>query len=88
MKTGRAGFRKAVRGAEENAFEMLVDLFDWLDGVEPQPTTEIVSFYDNSRKVKDIIERCQTEAKSSGVRCLTCLHPPWRSNLITIMGWL
>jgi len=43
MKIGRAGFRKAVKVGEENALETLVDLF--LDGLEPQPTTETTSPY-------------------------------------------
>ena len=30
---------------------MLVDLFDWLDGLEPQPTSEVVSRYE---KLQDI----------------------------------
>jgi len=42
MKRGRADLRNAVKAAEQNALEMLVDFFDWLDTVEPQPTTEIV----------------------------------------------
>lgn len=33
---------KAVKAGEENALEMLVNLFDWLDGLEPEPVTEIV----------------------------------------------
>jgi len=93
MKAGRESFRKAVKVGEENALEMLVDLFDWLDGLEPQPTTEIVSLYDKSLKVKAIIEdhrapKGQTEAKRSGVRCLTYLHLRWRSNLIAIVDRL
>jgi len=42
MRKGRADFRNAVKAAEENALEMLVDLFDWLDSVEPRPTMEVV----------------------------------------------
>jgi len=45
MKIGRAGFRKAVKVGEENALEILVDLFDWLDALEPWPTTEIIPLY-------------------------------------------
>jgi len=82
-----------VKAIEQNALKMLVDLFDWLDGLEPQPTTEIVSLHDHSRKVNPIIEdhcapKGQTEAKRSDVRCLTCPHLPWRSNLITIVDRL
>ena len=35
--------RETVETGEERALEMLVDLFDWLDGLERQPTTETVS---------------------------------------------
>ena len=41
VKKGRPDLRKAVKAGEENALEMLVDVFDWLDGLEPQPTTGI-----------------------------------------------
>jgi hypothetical protein len=30
---------------KQRALEMLVELFNWLDGLEPQPTTEITSLY-------------------------------------------
>jgi len=30
--------RKTMKAGEENALEMLVDLFDWLDGLERQST--------------------------------------------------
>ena len=43
--------RGIVKGCEQRALEMLVNLFDWLDGLEPQPVTEIVSLYE---KYKDI----------------------------------
>jgi len=30
----------------------LVELFDWLDGLEPQPTTEIVALYEKSQAIE------------------------------------
>ena len=39
----RAEMRKTVKAGEEKALEMLVDLFDWLDGLERQLTTESMS---------------------------------------------
>ena len=33
MKKERAGFRSAVKAAEQETLEVLVDLFDWLDGL-------------------------------------------------------
>jgi len=29
--------RRGVKAGEEQALEMLVDFFDWLDGLEPHP---------------------------------------------------
>jgi len=42
MKKKRTDFRNAVMVDERNALEMLVDLFDWLDGLEPQSTTGVI----------------------------------------------
>jgi len=36
-----ADWRKAVTDAEGNALEMLAGLFDWLDGLQPHPTTGV-----------------------------------------------
>ena len=48
-KRVRAEFRKAVKTGEQDAMEMLVDLFDWLADLEPQPTTGIMSLYEKSQ---------------------------------------
>ncbi len=40
MKKTRAGLCKAVKASEESALDTLVELFDWLDGLEPQPMME------------------------------------------------
>jgi len=40
-----------MKASEQKALEMLVDLFDWLDGLTPQPTTEIVSLYEKSQEI-------------------------------------
>jgi len=42
MKKRSPEFREAVKAGEQEALEMLVDLFDWLDDIEPRPTTEDV----------------------------------------------
>ena len=41
VRKGRADWREAVTDAERDALEVLVGLFDWLDGLQPQPTTEV-----------------------------------------------
>jgi hypothetical protein len=33
--------RREVQGGEQNALEMLVKLFDWLDGLKPQPISRV-----------------------------------------------
>ena len=79
-----------MKVGEENALEMLVELFDWLDDLEPQPTTEIIPLDDKSWRFGPIIadnrdlmgQTVVQEAKCSGVRYSTYLHFPWRSNLI------
>lgn len=76
MKMGRADLRIAVKAGEENALEMLVDLLDWLEGLEAQPTTEIDRAPMGQTAAK--------EAKRSAVRRSTCLHLVWGSNLIII----
>jgi len=47
--------QKAVKSAEQRALETLVELFDWLDGLEPQPTTEIVALYEKSHAIESKI---------------------------------
>ena len=48
MKKRRTDFRSAVKSAEEETLGVLVDLFDWLDRLEPQPTADVVSRYHNT----------------------------------------
>ncbi|PBK60448.1 hypothetical protein ARMSODRAFT_966036 [Armillaria solidipes] len=45
-------FRQAVLAGEQKALEMLVEMFDWLDGLNAQPTTDIMSLYDQSQKIE------------------------------------
>lgn len=40
MKKERTDFRRAVKAAEQETFRVLVDLFDWLVGLEPQPMAD------------------------------------------------
>ena len=54
-QTKLAEMRRAVQAGEERALEMLVDLFDWLDGLGPQPTTEIVYLYNLSQSIEAMI---------------------------------
>src|SRR5258706_1143543 len=47
--------KQSVELTEENALEMLVELLDWLDGLEPQPTTKIISSYEKSQDIESKI---------------------------------
>jgi hypothetical protein len=38
--------RSGVKDCEQRALEMLVKVFNWLDGLEPHPATEITSLYE------------------------------------------
>lgn len=44
--------RLAVHAGEQKVLEMLVDMFDWLDGLAPQPTTDILSLYEQSQRIE------------------------------------
>jgi len=52
MKKRRTQFREAVNVAERDALEMLVDLFDWLDGLGPPPRMKVTPLY---KKLNTII---------------------------------
>jgi hypothetical protein len=51
----RTVMRRAVLAGEDRALEMLVKLFDWLDGLGSQPTTEIVYLYNMSQSIEAMI---------------------------------
>ena len=50
--TERPDLLKAVKAAERDGLELLGDLFDWLDGLEPHSMTGIVSLHENSQAIK------------------------------------
>ena len=55
-KEMRKDLQKEAMYAEWRALEiMLVNLFDWLDDLEPQPTTDIVALYKTSRSIESKI---------------------------------
>ena len=60
-KKMRKEMQKEVKNAERRALEMLVNLFDWLDGLEPQPTTEIVALCKKSRVIVSKITNALTQ---------------------------
>ena len=82
MKRARTDLFKAMKDSEEIALEMLVDLFDWMDGLEPLPTTEVVPQNikamngDTHAPIDRVVDK---EAKDSTVSCSTRLHVPLES---------
>src|SRR5258706_11519892 len=66
---------KRAELAEQNALEMLVELFDWLDGLEPQPTRVIIALYGKSQdtelKITDTLAQMgQAAIKMSEIKNL------------------
>jgi uncharacterized protein YigA (DUF484 family) len=47
--------RRVVQSCEEKALELFVGLFDWLDGLVPHPTTEIVHLYEMAQNIEAMI---------------------------------
>ena len=56
--------RKDVQDAEEAALDMLVEFFDWLDNVKPQPTNDIVSLYYQTQEMETKIENILSRRKT------------------------
>jgi hypothetical protein len=68
-KRARVEMRKAVRDGEQRALElMLVTLFDWLDGLQPQPTTEIVYLYDMSQTIEAMITNTLAQMEQAAAK--------------------
>ena len=54
-KVFKMEMRNEVLAGEKRALEMLVDLFDWLDGLNPRPITDIVDLYHISQSIEAMI---------------------------------
>jgi len=82
MRKRRVDLRNAVKAGEQNALKMLVKLFDWLDGLEPQGSVEIVK---RSQKCEvkstgPLDQAVAKKAKNPAVSFLT-----WHSILIFLI---
>jgi hypothetical protein len=60
-KTDFKELHKTVRIREQNALERLAKLFDWLDGLEPQPKTGILSLYEIYKIIEINISNALTQ---------------------------
>jgi len=64
MKNMRAGMCEEVKAAEQDALDVLVNLFDWVDGLDSQPTMRAVSRHEESQDiVVNIITSLTTQVK-------------------------
>jgi hypothetical protein len=57
-----------LKTTELEALEMLVLLFDWLDGCEPQPTTEIIYLYELSQEIESAITDTLTQIDQAATK--------------------
>ena len=82
MKKERAGFRRAVKDAEQETLEVLVDLFDWLDSREPQPTADIARRYQDTPIPMN--QAAANKAMGPTVSQSPCLHTASSSSQLTL----
>ena len=47
--------KESLKVAEQEALEMSAELFDWLDGLEPQPTNGIIALYEKYQVIDLLI---------------------------------
>ena len=73
-KKFRKEIQKDTRRAEQMALETLVDLFDWLDGLEPQPTTEIVTLYEMSQAIEAKITNTLAQMDQASAKMVEINH--------------
>jgi hypothetical protein len=82
---------KAVLANEQKALETLVDLFDWFYGLEPQPTQDLVSFYEMFQTIEAVLVAPDLKKaeinklmimlkKNLAVRFPPCLHLALKSH--------
>jgi len=90
MKVRRAAFRKEVKARQEDALDMLVDLLDWLDGLEPQPTTvenATAIIADPYPLIYPPMDQAVAKgAKHPAVSSSTCLHLARPALSLTLIG--
>ena len=64
----RTVIRKGVLASEEKALEMLVELFDWLDGLGPQSMMEIVYLYNMARIIEAMIANTVAQMEQAATK--------------------
>jgi len=76
MKKGKANWRNAVMAAEQNALEMLVGVFDWLDSLRRQPATGVVSLPEKPQSRKARITNLLATMGQSAAKKARNASPP------------
>ncbi len=68
QKVPKKALQKMVMRAEQKSLQTLVDLFDWLDGLEPQSTTEIVELYEKSQAIESKITNTLSQMSQAATK--------------------
>ena len=66
--------REAVLAGEQKALEMMVQLFDWLDRLESQSTTEIVHLYEISQGIEAMITNTLAQIDQAAAKTVEINH--------------
>jgi hypothetical protein len=68
MQGGRVNLRKTVQFGKLFALDLLADLFDWLDGLEPCPTVEVTQLYEMSQMIDAMITDTPAQMKQAAAK--------------------
>ena len=74
----RADLRKAVKASNQSTLGMPVDLFDWLDGLRPQPVNEIASLHEQSRAIETKVLSVHARQRQAAVIRAEIEEQKWR----------
>lgn len=57
-----SGLSNAVKEGHQRALEEICAIFDWLDGLKPQPTNDIMNLFEQSQQINRDIENAMSRA--------------------------
>ena len=60
--------RRSVQDAEASALDTLVEMFDWLDSLEPQPTLDFMSLYEQTQLIDLGLANALTRMNASTIK--------------------
>jgi len=64
----RRQLRKGVLDGEQKALDMMATMFDWLDGLSPQPTKDILSLYEQSQEIEKRISNTLSKMRQATLK--------------------